>query len=127
MTQSDSGSTPARRMNSGSQTKRHLFSITVIALVCLVLFVSDKLFTVHLALYRPVDFVLKPDGWSTDSWEFVYVDMSLTKTQADQICKTLEKYNEFHFRVFNLVFISRQLYNNPELLWNYTGKSQVLN
>ena len=127
MTQTDSVSTLARRMNNGLQTKRRLFSIAAIALICLFLLVPYKLFTVHLALYRPVDCVLKPDGWSTDSWEFVYVDMSLTKTQADQICKTLEKYNEFHFRVFNLVFISRQLYNNPELLWNYTGKSQVLN
>ena len=126
MTQTNFGSTPVRRMNSGLRRKcPRLFSVAV-ALVFLAPFVLYKLFTIHLALYRPVESVIKPDGWSTDSWEFVHVDINLSRTQANRICKTLRYYNEFHFRIFNYVFISRQLYNDSELLWNYTNKSQIL-
>ncbi len=98
----------------------------------------------RIALYRPVYRVLNPDKGVDNPWEFVRRNYYLTDCQADRICEvlrehgefhfrmfnicqTLEKYNELHFRVFNFVFISRQLYDDPELLWNYTGKSRVFN
>ena len=127
MTRNYSGSTHAGHMNSVFQKKRGLHILVAILLTSLALSALYKVTISHLAFYRPVDSILKPDGWATDSWEFVYVDTGLTQSQADRICKTLREYNEFHFRVFNLVIISRKLYNDSELRWNYTGKAQILN
>ncbi len=105
----------------GAEMKQRLRISLGIAGIGLLAIVSAIMICRRIALYRPVYRVL--ECGADNPWKLIRCNYYLTDCQANRTCKILHENREFHFRVFNYIFISRRLSNDADQLWKYTCKA----